>query len=333
MELILIIPLLIGFFTSLLMLPKWIAKASRIGLVWENMNRHDKTRVAGSGGITFVSGFIFSILVYIAISTFYFNSSESTIEIFAITTSVLILALIGLADDLMGWRRGGLSKKLRMVLCLFAAIPLIVINSGVSSVGIPLIGTVDIGIIYALIAIPLGIVATSTTFNFLAGYNGLESGQGIIIMSALAASTYYVGKPWLAFVCLLAVTALIPFWIYNKHPAKVFPGDILTYPLGGLIGIVAILGNIERVAIIFFIPYMVEVILKVRGGLAKQSFGRPDKNNNLEMPYDKIYGLEHLAIFVLKRIRKKVKEKEVVWFIHAIQLVFVIAGLIVLRMQ
>ncbi|HIF03136.1 MAG TPA: glycosyl transferase family 4, partial [Nitrospinaceae bacterium] len=33
--------------------------------------------------------------------------------------------------------------------------------------------------------IPLGIVGAATTFNFLAGFNGLETGQGILIFSGL----------------------------------------------------------------------------------------------------------------------------------------------------
>lgn len=330
MELILIIPLLTSIIVSQFFIPRWISKAKKIGLMWENMNSHKKPLVAGSGGITFVASFTLGVLVYIAINTFYFKRSDNVIDIFALTTSILILSLIGLSDDLMGWRSGGLSKKLRMVLCLFAAIPLIVINSGTSQISIPLIGQINAGLLYAIIIIPIGIVATSTTFNFLAGFNGLEAGQGIIIMSALGIATYISGNSWLSFICLLAVFSLIPFWVYNKYPARVFPGDVLTYPLGGLIAIIAILGNIEKATIIIFTPYILEVILKVRGGLIKQSFGKPDKNDNLSMPYEKIYGLEHLAIKIIGRLKKRVKERDVVWFLHIVQIIFVILGLGVL---
>ncbi len=331
MELILLIPLFVAFLSTTLLLPNWIRKAKYAGLMWEDQNKNKKPLVAGSGGITVVSGFIIGVLIYIAINTFYIESNENTISIFAITTSILILTVIGLIDDLMGWRRGGLSKKLRMILCIFAAIPLIVINSGVSEITIPLLGTINTGILYALIAIPIGIVATSTTFNILAGFNGLESGQGIMIISALGVATYITGNSWISLICLIMVVALIPFWFYNKYPARVFPGDVLTYPIGGFIGIIAIVGNIEKIAVIFFIPYIIEVILKLRGGLIKQSFGKPDKNDNLELPYNKVYGLEHLAILILKKIRKEVKEKEVVYLIHGIQLLFIIIGFLAIN--
>jgi hypothetical protein len=67
----------------------------------------------------------------------------------------------------------------------------------------------------------------------------------------------------------------------------------------------AILGNMEKIAIFFFIPYIVEVILKSRGRLKKESFAKPNKDNSLEMPYNKIYGLEHFAIWALKKIKNR----------------------------
>src|SRR3989338_8334524 len=99
------------------------------------------------------------------------------------------------------------------------------------------------------------------------------------------------------------VAALIAFYIFNKYPAKVFPGDTLTYPVGALIAVIAILGNMEKIAIFFFIPYILETILKLRGGLKKESFAKLNEKGTLEMPYKKIYGLEHLAIKILQKIK------------------------------
>ncbi len=124
------------------------------------------------------------------------------------------------------------------------------------------------------------------------------------------------------------VGSLFAFYLFNKHPAKVFPGDILTYSVGALIAIIAILGNIEKIAIFFFIPYIIEVILKSRGKLKKHSFGKLNIDGSLELPYKKIYGLEHLSILILKKIKpsKKVYEKEVVYLIHFFQIIVIILG-------
>jgi len=114
-------------------------------------------------------------------------------------------------------------------------------------------------------------------------------------------------------------------YIY-KNPAHVFPGDVLTYAIGAMIAGIAILGNIEKIAILFFIPYIIETILKVRGKLVKHSFAKVNKDGSLEQPYKKIYGLEHLAIKILKKVKpsKKVYENDVVYLIHASQIVIIL---------
>ncbi|MDO8623033.1 MAG: glycosyl transferase family 4 [archaeon] len=329
METILVIPLILSFFLTLLFIPLWIKKAKQVDLIWEDMNKSGKPKnVAGSGGLITILSFIFGVLTYISIKTFVLNTDSTTMEIFALLSSILIALLIGFVDDILGWVYGGISRRFRIALLFFSAIPLMVINAGNSE----MLG-INFGIIYPLIIIPLGIIGAGATFNFLAGYNGLETSQGIIILSALAIITYLTGNSWISLITLIMIASLIAFYIYNKYPAKVFPGDVLTYPLGVFIAIIAILGNIEKIAIFFFIPYIIEVILKSRGGLKKQSFAKVNEDGSLELPYDKIYGLEHLAIKILKKIKKngKVYEKDVVYLINFFQILVVIAGFLIFR--
>ncbi|MCK9597215.1 glycosyl transferase family 4, partial [Candidatus Pacearchaeota archaeon] len=171
MDLILIISFLISFLITLAVLPKWIKKSQEIGLLWEDMNKwgHPKN-VASSGGVIVVLGFVLGVLAYIAMRTFIINDSNGiNLQIFALLSVILILAIVGLVDDLLGWRQGGLSVKFRLFLLLFASIPLVVINAGQSEV----MGF-NLGLFYPLILIPLGIMGATATYNFLAGYNGLE---------------------------------------------------------------------------------------------------------------------------------------------------------------
>ena len=326
MEPILLVTIFISFFCVYLILPYWIKKAKQIGLIWEDMNKpkHPKN-VAGSGGLIVIFGFILGILLYIAIKTFVLKTDVTTIEIFALITTVLIAGLIGFIDDILGWVRGGLSTKLRIFLLLIAAIPLMVINAGQSN----MMG-IELGILYPLIFIPIGIIGASAAFNFLAGYNGLESSQGIIILSALAFVTYKTGNSWLSLTCLIMIASLSAFHIFNKYPAKIFPGDVLTYPIGALIAIIAILGDIEKIAVFFFIPYIIETGLKLRGKLKKQSLAKVNRDGSLDLPYKRIYGLEHLAIYFLKKIKssKKVYEKEVVYLVNLFQILIIIFGFI-----
>lgn len=327
METLIFIPIVLAFFVTLFSMPAWIKKAKQIGLIWEDMNKkgHPKN-VAGSGGIIVLFGFILGVLSYIAIKTFILKTDIATMEIYALSITIILAGFIGFVDDMLGWVKGGLSAGLRIFLLIFVSIPLIVINAGESS----MMG-IEFGLLYPLLFIPIGIIGATVTFNILAGYNGLEATQGILIISALSLVCYYTENSWLALIGMIMVACLIAFYLFNKHPARVFSGDVLTYSVGALIAIMAILGNIEKIAVFFFIPYIIEAILKTRGKLKKYSFGKVLEDGSLDLPYGKFYGVEHIAIALLKKIRGKATEKGVVIVINLFQLLIIGLGLLLFR--
>ncbi len=324
--------LFLAFALTAFTLPRWIQKCKDIGYVWEDMNKFNHPKnVAASGGVVVVLAFIFGVLSFIAIRTFVFSVNSINVSIFALLNVILLLAVVGLTDDLLGWKHGGLSVRFRLFFAFLASVPLVVINAGVHEAYIPFYGTIYFGILYPLVIIPVGIAGATTTYNFLAGLNGLEAGQGIIILSFLSGVAYLTNQSWLSVIGLAMVAALIVFYWHNKTPARVFPGDILTYSIGALIAAMAILGNFEKIAVFVFIPYIIETVLKLRGNLKKQSFGIPNSDGSLELPYEKIYGLTHASIFILKKCKNKVYEADVVYFIFGIQIFICLLALFIFR--
>lgn len=333
MNLFILLPFFVAFFMTLLFMPLWIKKAKEREFLWNDMNKFGYPKnVAASGGIVVVLSFVLGILVYIGFRTFITKIYDiQTISIFAILTTVLILAIVGVIDDLWGWKSKGMAKRWRLLLAFFASIPLVVINSGVSTMNLPFLGVINFGLFYPLFLVPIGIVGAASAYNFLAGFNGLEASQGIIILSFLSFVAYKTGSAWLAVVGLTMAFSLLAFYIFNKYPAKVFPGDSLTWSLGALIATMSILGNFEKIAVFVFIPYFIETILKSRGKLEKQSFGKPNKDGSLEMPYEKIYGLTHFSIYILKKIRHngKAYEKEAVYLINSFQISIILIAYLI----
>jgi UDP-N-acetylglucosamine--dolichyl-phosphate N-acetylglucosaminephosphotransferase len=326
MEWILLSSVLISFILVVLSMPRWVRACRAIGLTWEDMNKLCRPKnVAASGGIVVIMAFVLGVLFYLAMKTFLFSGQVKALEIFALLAVVLMVALIALVDDMLGWKKGGLPIRIRLLLAVAASVPLVVINTGTSAMSLPFFGNVDFGVIYPLVLIPLAVVACSTVFNMLAGYNGLEAGQGILIISFLSFVSYYTGSAWLGIVGLCMVGALLGFWFFNKVPASVFPGDTLTYGVGAMIAGMAILGNFEKIAAFVFIPYMIEVVLKVRGGVKVHSFGKPKRGGTLDMFYGRVYGLGNFAIWVLG---DRATEKKVVYFIHVLQILFILIGLV-----
>ncbi|RME55034.1 glycosyl transferase family 4, partial [Candidatus Woesearchaeota archaeon] len=294
---IILIALLISFMSTLMAMPYWIIRAKKAGLCGKDMHKLDKRPVAEIGGIIVSMGFLIGVLSYVALDTFYMKHTfiESFLErdlyIFATLTTILIVTIIGITDDILGWKIG-LRQWQKPFLVAFASLPMIVTNAGHSIMTIPFIAKVNLGLLYPLLIIPIGISGAANGFNMLAGYNGLEARMGIITLSALGYLSWITDKGWVAVMAFSMVAALIAFYIFNRFPAKVFPGDTMTYSVGALIAIVAILGNLEKVALILFIPYFIQFFLKLRGTFRKESFAKVNNDGSLTLPYKKYYALE-----------------------------------------
>ena len=328
MQYIILITLLISIIITYLITPYWIRRATKAGLIGKDKHKKNNVKIAEVGGLPVICGFLFAMLFYIAISVFIFQESDRVlINILAALLSISIATIIGVVDDILGWKIG-LRKRYKIFLTIFIALPIMVINAGHSTMNFPIIGIIDLGLLYPLLIIPLGIMGSSNGFNMLAGYNGLEASQGIIMLSTLGLITYLNGSIYVSILAFSMVFSLIAFFYYNKFPSKIFPGDTLTYSVGALIGIVAILGNIEKFALIIFCLYYFELLLKARGGMKKESFARLNSDGTLSRPHNKYYGIEHIVIDVIKKFKKKVYEKDVVMMISFLQILLSIFTLI-----
>jgi len=261
-----------SFIVTYLITPYWIKAANIVGLTGRDMNKPGKPEAAEMGGLPVTAGFFTGVFTYIALKTFYFQKDAELVPILAVSSTLLIIVIVGMIDDILGWKIG-LRKWQKPLLTLIAAIPMMAVNAGESSMVLPLFGNVDLGIIYPLLVIPLGITGAANGFNMLAGFNGLEAGMGIIILSALGYITWGSGDSWITMLALSMVFALLAFLKYNWNPARIFPGDTMTYAIGALVACVAILGNAERVALGLFILYFIELILKLRTRFKGESYG------------------------------------------------------------
>ncbi len=329
MQYIFLLPLLISFFVTLLFIPYWIKRVKEINLIGIDIHKLDKRKVAEVGGICVVAGFILGILFYTGMHIFYLKSTDMRVSwLMSVLAAILIVTIIGLIDDILGWKKG-LRQWQKPFLTIGAALPIIAIKGGTTVMYVPFFGSVDFGLIYTLILIPIGVIGASNAFNMLAGYNGLEAGMGAIILTILGFIAWREGHFWVAIVAFTMVMALLAFLIYNKYPAKIFPGDTMTYSVGALIAIVAILENIEKFALFLFIPYFLEFILKARGKFKKESFAAVQEDGSLKLK-DGIYGLEHLTIKFLSKIKKKVYEKDVVYTLYGFEIILAVIALTLL---
>ena len=317
MSLMFLISVLCSFLITNRTLPRWITIAKRSRIVGLDMNKLSKPEIAEMGGTSVLLGFICGVFVFFLIGT-YTQVACVSIKELALLLTVSICGIIGGIDDLTGWKKG-LRQLSKSWLCSLAALPLVLVNLNRSEISISPDVTISFGLVYPLILIPIGVTATANGFNTLAGYNGLEGRMGFLITVALGIASWRTGNYSASVVCLCMASALVAFDYYNRYPARVFPGNILTYTVGALVGSIAIVAHLELIAMCLFVLYLFQFLLKARGRFQVESFAKPGKSGTLVAPYLSVYGLEHLVIRILCTLRGYARETDVVKVIIVVE--------------
>jgi UDP-N-acetylglucosamine--dolichyl-phosphate N-acetylglucosaminephosphotransferase len=320
------------FIATLFLVKMWIRVAKAFGLVGKDMNKFDKRKVAEAGGIAVIFSVVFGLFFYIFLKTFLLQTETHYIELLAIAITVLLAGFIGFLDDILGWKKG-LAQWQKVLLTIPIALPLVVLNAGHSTMNVPFFGIINFGLLYPLVIVPIAIIGASNGYNMLAGYNGLEAGLGAVILTALGITATIHGIYWLALIAFIAVAALAAFLLFNWYPARVFPGNSLTYGIGALVAVLAVLGDMEKLALLLFIPFFIDAVLYFRARIIDkagdvQAFGKPNKDGTIEAPYEKIYDSAHIAIKLQKKILGKATEKGVTKLIICAEIILAVLGFI-----
>lgn len=280
-----------------------------IGVVGYDIMKKDKVMVADMGGPGVIIGFLMGVFYFIGIEIFIPPRLSGLIYILATLTTVLIITLIGVFDTLTAlakeregegefeqFKKVGIPRWLYFFIPLPAAVPLMAVNAGVSKLTIPFIGRMDMGLLYPLVLIPIAVLACSNATNFLAGFNGLEAGLGVVLHLSIGLYAYRQGQYNAAMVSICFAFALLGFLRYNWYPAKVFPGD-LNYTIGAVYASVTVIGNMEKYAILCFTLYIIEAFLKAASKFEAESYGVLQPDGTVKPRGEKIRGLTH---FVMK---------------------------------
>ncbi len=332
-SIIITLSLLLSFFATLALVPVVMRKMRAAGFVGKDIHKRGNPTIPEMGGLAVVGGVLAGLLAYTAGLTFILHQEQGfLIQLLAAIATLLTIAIIGMLDDILGWKRG-IPQLQKVLLTLPAAVPLMAVNAGVSSMALPFFGNVEFGLLYPLLFIPAAVVGASNAMNMLAGYNGLEAGMASLLFAGLGVITLSTSPPWVSLLAFSGCFASLAFLKYNWFPAKLFPGDTFTYFAGALFASIAILGNIEKYALLLFLPYFAQFALKARGRMKKESFAQPLPDGSLAPRYPKVYGLEHLALRALRRARGRATEQSVVTLILTGQLLLTLAVLALFRVR
>ena len=256
----LVISFIVGFVITLVIIPYVIRIMKRKGYTGIDIHKTLKTEVPESGGISIIIGLSITAILLTIFFPDFFN------EIFIFVLTVVISGLIGYVDD-----RIKLKSRYKLLLTLFTGIVIFLANAvgfiQIESPTIPFLGKLRLNLIYPILA-PLIVAVFTNTVNMLEGYNGEGSGTSIIaLLSLIICSIIWDSAEGLLFT-VVSLAILIPFFLYNKFPAKVFPGDVGTLSIGAIFASIALIGSLEAAvfcALLIHVFNSFYVIYSVKG--------------------------------------------------------------------
>jgi UDP-N-acetylglucosamine--dolichyl-phosphate N-acetylglucosaminephosphotransferase len=306
-----------SFLATLLLGPPCISKLREAGILGHDIHKEGKPEVPEMGGLIILFGFSLGMLIAIPFL------SDSLTRLFAAFLTILLTGLIGICDDLFGIR-----QKTKAWLPVFAAVPLMVIQAATSTITIPFLGTIDLGIAYALFLIPLEVTVIANASNMLAGYNGLEAGTGAIACLFLAAAGFLAGNLTVVVLMVSMAAACLAFLRFNRFPARLFMGDVGSFTIGAAIASAIIIGNMETVGGIIIGVYLLNGLITsvdiLRGKPIKKF---SDVKDGVLIPPAKTY--VQTLYFWLEH-RGKLTEKKLVSLLWILGILFGLLGLAVL---
>ena len=226
-------------------------------------------------------GGLFLIVGLVAVTLVLGDGTNAYLRIALVTT--VALCALGAADDWIKLRttRRGLSAGTKLAaqaaIAVVAATLIYSVHVHVADgmkLTLPLVGSFDMGRWFVPWA-TLVIVGASNAVNLTDGLDGLAGGclvwaSGSLAFVAYAAGdehlsaamglTYIPGAAEMSIACAAIAGCTLAFLWFNCHPASVFMGDAGSLPLGGLLGLVAVIARQELLFVVIGGVFVVEAL-------------------------------------------------------------------------
>lgn len=340
----LILALGCSFVITFILVPPLMKKMKEGRMVGRDINKFNRPEVPELGGIAAVFGFAVGLSIVVG---------EEKLRGFAYETPLLasvgvffIAGMIGLIDDI-----SNLSQKIKSVVVAFAALPLIIWHGFgpeeegiIHNINFPFgksVSFLPVGstqyYLFWFIAVPAAITIVANLVNMSAGYNGLESGEIMVISSVLF--TVMLAKdpkaffdrryPTAALLFLAVIGCSAALYVFNRYPSKIFIGNIGTMGLGAVIGAGVIMSGLAFYCAVAMLPAFYEagatIYYRMKSVDRRPACHNPiiREDGRLEPPKEARYYT--LAFFILSK--RPMNEKNLV---RVMLLIYGLFGLIAL---
>lgn len=175
-------------------------------------------------------------------------------------------ALVGVIDDVInifGTGRGAAGLRGPVKFFLITAVGLVLgwffaVKLGWTSILIPFIGNIEIGIVGMILVFAFAVVATSNAVNISDGLDGLSGGLSMLAYGAYGTIALFQGNLMLFGFCMTVVGWLLSYIWFNVPPARFMMGDTGSFALGSGLGVIAMMTNSFLLLPIIGLPFVIE---------------------------------------------------------------------------
>lgn len=186
-----------------------------------------KRIVPNLGGLAVFSGFLFSLSIFVDLSTL-------EIANFLLSGGIVIF-IIGLKDDIIG------VDPMKKFIAQFIAAFIVTILADVRIMDLGgFLGIYDLSYPFSIGLSVLAIVGIVNAYNLIDGIDGLSGSLGLIFSLVYAYLFFAAGELGWTYVCLALAGSLTGFLIHNISPAKIFMGDCGSLMVGFLAAVLSI---------------------------------------------------------------------------------------------
>ena len=191
-------------------------------------------------------------------------------------------ALVGVIDDcinIFGSGRGAAGLRGPVKFFLITAVGLALgwyfaVKLGWTSILIPFVGNLEIGVVGMVLVFAFAVVATSNAVNISDGLDGLSGGLAMMSYGAFGIIALFQGQMLLFGFCLTVVGWLLSYVWFNVPPARFMMGDTGSFALGSGLGVVAMMTNSFLLLPIIGLPFVIEAGSSLLQLASKRFFGR-----------------------------------------------------------
>jgi UDP-GlcNAc:undecaprenyl-phosphate GlcNAc-1-phosphate transferase len=169
-----------------------------------------------------------------------------------ILAASLIIFLTGLIDDLRS-----LSAIQKLGAQIAAGLILYYGGLSIEFLSVPGAGSVALGGASVLITVAW-VVSLSNAINLIDGLDGLAAGVSIIASATMVAIGLLFKIEFVILISLSLMGAILGFWIFNRHPAKIFMGDCGALLIGYFFAVISLIVPIKSfTTAALFLPLVV----------------------------------------------------------------------------